>query len=116
MNWHFFIWLLELGLSDIDAHELKYVFDTAHDLPRVEAVLKFHEQKVSNKNVDLSFDNNEVDYSAWDDHSFGDIDYEEEDLEILERHVLAWNDIGYMPQLNWYGASCRMSIIFLNKR
>jgi hypothetical protein len=75
--------LLELGLSDTDAHELKYVFDTANDLPRVEAGLKFHEQKVSNKNVDLSFDNNEVDYSAWDDHSFGDIDYEEEDLGYL---------------------------------
>ena len=42
--------------------------------------------------------------------------YEEEDLEILERHVLAWNDIGFMPQVDWYGASCRMSIVFLNKR
>ena len=43
-------------------------------------------------------------------------DYEEEDLEILERHVLAWNDIGFMPQMNWYGASCKMSVVFLNKR
>ena len=43
-------------------------------------------------------------------------DYEEEDLQILERHVLAWNDIGFMPQMQWHGASCRMSIVFLNKR
>lgn len=42
--------------------------------------------------------------------------YEEEDLQILERHVLAWNDIGFMPQMQWYGASCRMSLVFLNKR
>ena len=52
-------------------------------------------------------------------NSLQDIDwdtYEEEDLQILERHVLAWNDIGFMPQLHWYGASCRMSIVFLNKR
>ena len=42
-------------------------------------------------------------------------DYEEEDLEILERHVLAWNDIGFMPQMDWYGASCKMSVVFLNK-
>ena len=42
--------------------------------------------------------------------------YEEEELEILERHVLAWTDIGHMPQLQWYGSTCRMSIVFLNKR
>jgi hypothetical protein len=52
-------------------------------------------------------------------NSLQDIDwsvYEEEELEIIERHVLAWNDIGFMPQMQWYGASCRMSIVFLNKR
>ena len=52
-------------------------------------------------------------------NSLQDIDwkqYEEEELEITERHVLAWNDIGFMPQMQWYGASCRMSIVFLNKR
>ena len=43
-------------------------------------------------------------------------DYEEEDLEIIERNVLAWNDIGFMPQMDWYGASCKMSVVFLNKR
>ena len=43
-------------------------------------------------------------------------DYEEEDLEILERHVLAWNDIGFMPQMDWYGASCKMYVVFLYKR
>ena len=42
--------------------------------------------------------------------------YQEDDLEILERHVHSWNDIGHMPQLHWYGATCRMSVIFLNKR
>ena len=52
-------------------------------------------------------------------NSLQDIDwdtYEEEDLQILERHVLAWNDIGFMPQMQWYGSSCRMSLVFLNKR
>ena len=52
-------------------------------------------------------------------NSLQDIDwdtYEEEDLQILERHVLAWNDIGFMPQMDWYGASCRMSLVFMNKR
>ena len=43
-------------------------------------------------------------------------DYEEEDLEILQRNVLAWNDVGHMPQVQWYGATCRMSVVFLNKR
>ncbi|MAF24630.1 hypothetical protein CL634_03515 [bacterium] len=42
--------------------------------------------------------------------------YEEEELEIIERNILAWNDIGFMPQMDWYGATCRMSIVFLNKR
>ena len=43
-------------------------------------------------------------------------DYEEEDLEILQRNILAWNDVGHMPQVQWYGATCRMSVVFLNKR
>ena len=52
-------------------------------------------------------------------NSLQDIDwdtYEEEDLEIIQRNVLAWNDIGHMPQVQWYGATCRMSVVFLNKR
>ena len=52
-------------------------------------------------------------------NALNDIDwdtYKEEDLEVVERHVLAWNDIGHMGQLDWYGASCRMSVTFLNKR
>ena len=52
-------------------------------------------------------------------NALNDIDwdtYKEEDLEIIERHVLAWNDIGHMGQLQWYGATCRMSVTFLNKR
>ena len=52
-------------------------------------------------------------------NALNDIDwdtYKEEELEIVERHVLAWNDIGHMGQLQWYGATCRMSVTFLNKR
>ena len=52
-------------------------------------------------------------------NALNDIDwdtYKEEELEIIERHVLAWNDIGHMGQLQWYGATCRMSVTFLNKR
>ena len=52
-------------------------------------------------------------------NALNDIDwdtYKEEDLDVVERHVLAWNDIGHMGQLDWYGASCRMSVTFLNKR
>tara|TARA_Y100000310_G_scaffold312962_1_gene360794 strand:+ start:339 stop:848 length:510 start_codon:yes stop_codon:yes gene_type:complete len=52
-------------------------------------------------------------------NALNDIDwdiYREEELEIIERHVLAWNDIGHMGQLQWYGATCRMSVTFLNKR
>ena len=52
-------------------------------------------------------------------NALNDIDwdtYKEEDLEVIERHVLSWNDIGHMGNLDWYGASCRMSVTFLNKR
>ena len=42
--------------------------------------------------------------------------YEEEELEILERHLDAWRDIGYMPEFQWYGASCDYSLVFKNFR
>ena len=42
--------------------------------------------------------------------------YEEEELEILERHLNQWRDIGFMPQSQWYGATAEFSLAFLNKR
>ena len=42
--------------------------------------------------------------------------YEEEELEILERHLERWRDIGFMPQAQWYGATAEFSLAFLNKR
>ena len=42
--------------------------------------------------------------------------YEEDDLEITERRLLAWRDIGYMPEFQWYGASCDYSLTFKNFR
>ena len=42
--------------------------------------------------------------------------YEEEKLEILERHLAQWRDIGYMPDAGWYGATAEFDIYFLNKR
>ena len=42
--------------------------------------------------------------------------YEEEELEILERHLAQWRDIGFMPQSQWYGATAEFELYFLNKR
>jgi hypothetical protein len=42
--------------------------------------------------------------------------YEEEELEILERHLNQWRDIGFMPQSQWHGATAEFSLAFLNKR
>ena len=42
--------------------------------------------------------------------------YEEEELEMLERHLDQWRDIGFMPQAQWYGATAEFSLAFLNKR
>ena len=42
--------------------------------------------------------------------------YEEEELEILERHLAQWRDIGYMPDVGWHGATAEFDIYFLNKR
>ena len=43
-------------------------------------------------------------------------EYKEEDLEIINRRLLAWRDIGYMPEFQWYGASCDYSLSFKNVR
>ena len=43
-------------------------------------------------------------------------DYEEEDLEILERHLSQWRDIGFLPSSQWHGATAEFEIYFLNKR
>jgi len=43
-------------------------------------------------------------------------DYEEEELQILERHLEQWRDIGYVDVVQWYGATAEFQIYFLNKR
>ena len=43
-------------------------------------------------------------------------DYKEEDMEILSRRLMRWRDIGYMPEFQWYGASCDYSLTFKNYR
>ena len=42
--------------------------------------------------------------------------YQEEEMEIVERRLLAWRDIGYMPEFQWYGASCDYALTFKNYR
>ena len=54
---------------------------------------------VANEMTDLDFD-----------------DYQEETLEITERRLLAWRDIGFMPEFQWYGASCDYTMTFKNYR
>jgi len=43
-------------------------------------------------------------------------DYQEQDMEVLDRRLLGWRDIGYMPEFQWYGASCDYSLTFKNYR
>ena len=42
--------------------------------------------------------------------------YEEEDLEVLERHLNSWQNIGFIPELQWYGASANFLLTFKNYR
>ena len=42
--------------------------------------------------------------------------YEEEELQILERHLAQWRDIGYVEAVQWYGATAEFQIYFLYKR
>ena len=42
--------------------------------------------------------------------------YEEEDTQVIERHLNAWENIGFIPDLQWYGASASFLITFTNIR
>ena len=42
--------------------------------------------------------------------------YEEEELEILERHLATWRDVGYLTDFQWYGATAEFIIYFKNFR
>ena len=42
--------------------------------------------------------------------------YEEEELEVLERHLDSWRDIGFLDNLQWYGATAQFSLYFKNFR
>jgi len=42
--------------------------------------------------------------------------YEEENLEVLERHLNSWQNIGFISELQWYGASADFLITFKNYR
>tara|TARA_Y100000401_G_scaffold84032_1_gene69327 strand:+ start:189 stop:713 length:525 start_codon:yes stop_codon:yes gene_type:complete len=42
--------------------------------------------------------------------------YEEEDTQIIERHLNSWQNIGFIPELQWYGASAQFMLTFTNIR
>ena len=42
--------------------------------------------------------------------------YEEEDTQVLERHLNSWQSVGFIPDLQWYGASADFTINFTNIR
>ena len=54
---------------------------------------------VANSVMDVNFDN-----------------YEEEDTQVIERHLNSWRNIGFIPDLQWYGASADFMITFTNLR
>ena len=37
-------------------------------------------------------------------------------VEVLERHLQAWRDVGYNPTFQWWGATAQMMIVFKNYR
>ena len=37
-------------------------------------------------------------------------------VEVLESHLRAWRDVGYLPAFQWYGASAEFSLVFKNYR
>ena len=43
-------------------------------------------------------------------------DYEEDELEVLERSLAQWRDIGYFPTAQWHGATAEFELYFLNLR
>tara|TARA_Y100000593_G_scaffold86995_1_gene166708 strand:- start:2695 stop:3207 length:513 start_codon:yes stop_codon:yes gene_type:complete len=42
--------------------------------------------------------------------------YEEEELEILDRRLQSWRDVGYLTEFQWYGATAEFLIHFKNFR
>ena len=42
--------------------------------------------------------------------------YEEDELEVLERHLNQWRDIGFLPTAQWHGATAEFALYFLNLR
>jgi hypothetical protein len=42
--------------------------------------------------------------------------YEEEDTQVMERHLNSWQSVGFIPELQWYGASADFMITFTNIR
>ena len=43
-------------------------------------------------------------------------DYQEEELDVHERHLRQWRNIGFMKDLQWYGASADFVLTFSNFR
>jgi len=37
-------------------------------------------------------------------------------VEVLESHLRAWRDVGFLPSFQWYGASAQFSLVFKNYR
>ena len=37
-------------------------------------------------------------------------------VDVQERHLQAWRDVGYSPVMQWWGASAQFMITFLNYR
>jgi hypothetical protein len=37
-------------------------------------------------------------------------------VEVLERHLQAWRDVGYNPTFQWWGATAQMMVVFKNYR
>ena len=37
-------------------------------------------------------------------------------VEVLESHLRAWRDVGFLPAFQWYGASAEFSLVFKNYR
>jgi hypothetical protein len=69
------------------------------DIYKQRRLLNWIMLNVANEMTDLDFD-----------------EYQEETVEVLERRLLSWRDIGFMPEFQWYGASCDYTMTFKNYR
>ena len=52
-------------------------------------------------------------------NAVADIDYstyEEEDTQVIERHLNSWQNVGFIPDLQWYGATADFMLTFTNIR